>query len=84
MAQQLANNTYDVHYSMTTSEGYNMDCLKIICMQNQSKLGVFHSSKGYSDNYNRLYVALQTNENQKYSILKRLSERGSQGTIFTH
>lgn len=39
-----------------------MDCLKIIYLQNQSKLGIFHSSKGYSDNYNRLYAAIQTNE----------------------
>ena len=62
MAQQLAVNVYDAHYSITTYEGYNMDCLKIINNWNRSsKLGVFHSSKGYSDNYNRLYAAVQAN-----------------------
>ena len=46
IAQELANNTYSVNYSMKTSEGYNMDCLKIIYREDKSKIGVFHSSKG--------------------------------------
>ncbi len=63
MASQIANNTYSVNYSMTTSEGYNMDCLKIIYKQDKQKLGIFHSSKGQSDSYNRLYATIQPNEN---------------------
>ena len=49
MARQLASYTNSIHYSMTTSEGYNMDCLKIIYRGDKIKLGVFHSSKGQSD-----------------------------------
>lgn len=59
IAQELANNTFSVNYSMKTSEGYNMDCLKIIYREDKSKMGVFHSSKGQSDSYNRLYATLQ-------------------------
>ena len=81
IAQQIAQNTYQMRYSMTTNEGYNMDCLKVIYRGNQSQLGVFHSSKSQSDPYNRLYAATRFNENQGFSILTKVSERGSQGTI---
>ncbi len=37
-----------------------MDCLKAVYLANQSKLGVFHSSKGQTDSYNRLYAAIQS------------------------
>jgi hypothetical protein len=59
-----------------------MDCLKIIFLKDKTKIGVFHSSKGYSDSYNRLYSAIFDTLTQKWKLMSKLSERGSQGTIF--
>ena len=62
-----------------------MDCLKVInTWECPSKIGVFHSFKDYSDGYSGLYAAISTNSSNKFKILTKLSDRGSQGTIFSH
>ncbi len=59
-----------------------MDCLKILNLANKVQIGVYHSSKGYSDSYNRLYFTVYDNLLNKWKTYSKLSDRGSQGTLF--
>jgi hypothetical protein len=57
-----------------------MDCLKVLEYSNNQTLGIFHSSKGTTDSYNRLYSGIMIDG--QWNVISKLSDRGSQGSLF--
>ncbi len=57
-----------------------MDCLKVLTYSENQTIGVFHSSKGTTDSYNRLYSTIMINNS--WNLISKLSDRGSQGSLF--